>query len=277
MEIIKGKSVGFCSGVRRAVRGAEKLLDSSRGIYCLGEIIHNPNVVESLRKKGMKVVPDLSQVPPGALLIIRSHGIPRPLVVRARRKKLKLHDFTCPRVKKIHELVLKIKKRYPLVIVGNGSHPEVQAIRSLGSEKTWVVEKKEEIASLPDMEKVAVVVQTTFDPSAFLEIVSVMPVRFKEVLVHNTLCEETILRQKEARALAEVSDLVIIVGGLNSSNTRMLYRTASAVTRSVQIERAEELEKRLFKDAGKIAIISGASTPEEAVNKIIRKVKLFYS
>jgi (E)-4-hydroxy-3-methyl-but-2-enyl pyrophosphate reductase len=268
MKITIAHSTGFCSGVQRAIKGAKRALENHVGIHCLGEIIHNPRVIESLKKQGLVVVDDIESVPEGAGFIIRSHGLPKNLIEKAALKGLEVLDFTCPKVKKIHTLVTRLSEDgYFILVAGNPNHPEVKAILSLVERKTRsagdaIVVQRPEDLSIPDRcEKVALVVQTVATS--------------RTTLVHNTLCEETLKRQREALELAERVDCMVVVGGKNSSNTRTLFDLVRRKVPAVHIEGCDELDERLFRGVERVGIISGASTPEEEVREVYRKLENF--
>jgi 4-hydroxy-3-methylbut-2-enyl diphosphate reductase len=274
MKLIVAKSIGFCSGVKRAVQGAENVLSDNKAVYCLGEIIHNPQVVEDLKKQGMVIVGDMAEVPKKSRFIVRSHGLSPEAIKHARDRELFIYDFTCPKVKEIHTLVKDLTADgHPLLIVGNPRHPEVKAIRSLAAENAQIIESEDDVPENASGEKNAVVVQTTFNPERFLSIVQKIVGRSKKTLVNNTLCEETIKRQKEARELSQKADLVIIVGGRKSSNTKTLYEIVSMHTRAFHIESEAELKKEWFTNVHTVGLVSGASTPEEMVRIVTEKIR----
>jgi (E)-4-hydroxy-3-methyl-but-2-enyl pyrophosphate reductase len=274
MTVTVARSTGFCSGVQRAIRDAERALAERGRIYCLGEIIHNPRVVEELKQRGLVVVDDIESVPDGSAFIVRSHGLPAHLLDRARAKGLAVYDFTCPKVKKIHRLVEELSREgYFILVAGNPRHPEVKAIHSLAENRSAVVQTPEEVNGLAgsrpaSLEKVALVVQTTFDPLAFLDIVKETVSLSKTTLVSNTLCEETLKRQREAIELAGRADFIVVVGGKNSSNTRTLFEMVRARVPALHIEESGELDPARFRGFARIGIISGASTPEEEVTEV---------
>ena len=163
MKIIIGKSSGFCSGVQRAIKGATKALKEHKKIYCLGEIIHNPVVVKTLKGMGMIVVNDITKVPDKSWFVIRSHGLQNENYKKAVEKQLEILDFTCPKVKKIHGLVTELtKEKRSILIIGNPSHPEVKAILSLARKNARVIENPSDLNKLPLSGQYIVVVQTTF-------------------------------------------------------------------------------------------------------------------
>ena len=274
MKCTMGKLVGFCSGVQQAIKGTERALEENPVIYCLGEIIHNQRVIETLKHKGMVVVSNIEEVPDRSSFIIRSHGLEKDTVRRAEEKNLRIYDFTCPKVKNTHRLVSDLRKEgYNLIIVGNPQHPEVKAIRSLAGGGAQVIEQVEEVKTTSFVEKNAVVVQTTFNPQCFSSIVSEVILRTYKTLVCTTLCEETVKRQIEAVKLAGKVDFMIVVGGKNSSNTKTLCHILDGRVPVAHIEDAEEILHLDLERIQRIGIISGASTPVEEVKKVCEKLR----
>jgi (E)-4-hydroxy-3-methyl-but-2-enyl pyrophosphate reductase len=273
MRIEVGRWVGFCSGVQRAIRGIDETLETNRVVYCLGEIIHNPRVVAGLQRKGMVVVNRIDEIPRPAHFVIRSHGLPAEVVRAAQERDLRIHDFTCPKVKNTHRLVSDLRKEnYRIIVVGNRLHPEVKSILSLSGPGTPVVEGVREAQRIPAYEKIAVVVQTTFDPLSFSSIVSALVLGSKKALVCNTLCEETIKRQKEAADMALRVDFMVVVGGKNSSNTKTLCHIVKDTVEVAHIEDADELETVDLSGARVVGLLSGASTPVEEVERVQKRL-----
>jgi len=274
MEITIARSTGFCSGVRRAISGLERVLEEQGKTYCLGEIIHNPQVVERLKGLGMVVVKSIGEVPEGSRFIIRSHGLPKEDVSEAEKRDLEIYDFTCPKVKKTHTLVKDLMARgYRCYIAGNPEHPEVKAILSLTGTKGTVVENEKELPAALPSGRIALVVQTTFNPGQFLNIADRIILLSKKTLVCNTLCEETIKRQKEAKEIAGRVDLVVVVGGKGSSNTKTLYQIVREHTEAVQVETPEELKSEWFEGVNSVGVTSGASTPEQTVRFVADTIR----
>jgi len=274
MKISIARSTGFCSGVRRAISGLEQVLEEQGKTYCLGEIIHNPQVVERLKGLGMVVVKSIGEVPEGSRFIIRSHGLPKEDVSEAEKRDLEIYDFTCPKVKKTHTLVKDLMARgYRCYIAGNPEHPEVKAILSLTGTKGTVVENEKELPAALPSGRIALVVQTTFNPGQFLNIADRIILLSKKTLVCNTLCEETIKRQKEAKEIAGRVDLVVVVGGKGSSNTKTLYQIVREHTEAVQVETPEELKSEWFEGVNSVGVTSGASTPEQTVRFVADTIR----
>ncbi len=273
MKIIVAPSTGFCSGVSRAVTGLSRVLEKRGTTYCLGEIIHNPQVVNDLKAHGMVVVTRIQDVPSGCRFIIRSHGLPLNVISEAQERSLEIFDFTCPKVKKIHTLVSRLTDEgYFCYIAGNPHHPEVQAILSLTGSSGMVVEREEDVVTEPHSDRAALVVQTTFNPRRFREIAGKLILLTKETLVCNTLCEETLKRQKEAAELAGKTDLVVVVGGKGSSNTKTLYQIAREHTPAVHVEIPDDLDVSFLRGLKRVGVVSGASTPQKTVQEVKERI-----
>jgi 4-hydroxy-3-methylbut-2-enyl diphosphate reductase len=274
MKIITGRWVGFCSGVKRAIRLIETL-DSQRSVM-LGPLIHNRRVVENLEKRGIKIVRNLEEINGGWTVVIPSHGClkeERELLVN---KKINIVDATCPIVRRLQNLAEKLKgEGYKVVIVGDKEHPEVKGVKSYAGENSIVLSNLKEAEKI-DGDKIAVVFQTTSSLDSFKEFSRALADRGKEVRIFNTLCKETVERQKEAISLAKKSECVIVIGGKNSANTRRIFELCSKVnTMTYHIENAEEIDRKWFEGKNSLFITSGTSTPNEVVNEVIAAVKKY--
>ncbi|MFH1784254.1 MAG: 4-hydroxy-3-methylbut-2-enyl diphosphate reductase [bacterium] len=276
MNIIVAKNSGFCFGVERSLKLALSASKEASGnkkplpVYTLGPLIHNPQVVSSLEKKGIKVVCDLKKIKKG-VLIICSHGVSPESLKHAKRKKLKIIDATCPFVQKTQKLVHDLlRKKYQVVIVGDSSHPEVLSLLGFSSEKGIVVSGVKDIAKVAFASKTGVVAQTTQLISNLKDVVSHLLDRTSELRVYNTICEATLQRQKAARALAGKVDLMIIIGGYNSANTTRLAEVCKQQNpESYHIEKLADFDMSLLKGRKKIGITAGASTPQWLVNEVV--------
>ena len=276
MEIIVGKTSGFCFGVKRAVEGVSNDVKRYKKLKCLGDIVHNEVVVNDLKEKGVIVVNSLDEVQNGEVLAIRAHGIPKSIYDDARKRNITLIDYTCPKVDVIH---MKIEKAdangYQVIIIGKKIHPETIGSKGF-SNKAIVIENKDEIDSLPDFEKVYVIVQTTFSKAKYLEMEELLKNRYSNIICDNTICQSTKTRQDECRELAKKVDFMIIIGGKESSNTQKLYEVAKEENENsiiIQDENDKKIEESAKYDI--IGIMSGASTPDISIQRVIEKLKSF--
>ncbi|MBN2406128.1 MAG: 4-hydroxy-3-methylbut-2-enyl diphosphate reductase [Elusimicrobia bacterium] len=275
INIIKSEYCDFCSGVKRSVNIAR---DSSKTekVHTLGPIIHNPQVVDELKSAGIIPVDDIEKISGIRTILIRSHGITLEQESRLKEKGLNVIDATCPKVKKTHKIARDISDRHGMVIIiGAKSHPEVKGILSRAKEKGVVISSPEEAALMEDFEDAGVLVQTTFRSEKFFEIINVLARKSKVLEIYNTICEETVLRQNELKSIAGRVDLLIIVGGKNSSNTKRLYELGSEIVETYHIEVPEDINYSWLADREKVGIVSGASTPKSIIKKIEEKLELY--
>lgn len=276
MEIIVGKNAGFCFGVKRAVDGVTKEVKKYKRLKCLGNIVHNEIVVNSLKEDGVIFVNSLEEVESGETLAIRAHGVDEKTYKMASDKNINILDYTCPKVAMIHEKIKEAdKKGYQVIIVGKKVHPEVIGSRGYSS-KAIVIENLEEVKELDDFDKVFCIVQTTFSYSKYQEIEKALKEKYKNIVCNNTICPSTKNRQEECRELSKKVDFMIIIGGKESSNTHKLYEVAKEENNNcilVQDENDTKIEESSRYDI--IGIMSGASTPNITVEKIIERLKSF--
>ncbi|MFH1782243.1 MAG: 4-hydroxy-3-methylbut-2-enyl diphosphate reductase [Candidatus Omnitrophota bacterium] len=267
MQIEIAGKIGFCFGVKRAINIARKTLEGSKAkddIYSLGPIIHNPQVVNALLDKGLKVIKDIDLIKKGTV-IISSHGAPKDLIDRLKKKKIRLVNATCPFVTYAQDIVKKLKKDgYKVVIIGDKHHPEVKSLLSLAGDSK---EKK----------KIGIISQTTQNKDNFIkEIDRIMQGDFNEVRIFNTICNDTSGRQIIAKDLLERCDIMIVIGGKNSANTKRLWQICKeSGVDSYHIETDSELRKSFFSNKKRVGVISGASTPDSMVEKIVKRIKQF--
>ena len=278
------KFAGFCYGVKRAVETAKKLKKENpdKNIYILGELIHNTDVINELESLGIKTIYEIPEKGNG-ICIIRSHGEAPEIFERIKNAGFEVVDLTCPDVKKVQQRAIELAQNdYFVVVVGKSNHPEVLAIKAnadLYSKNVVVATTIEELekyeAAIKSHRKVGVVVQTTQMVSSLNLIVSYLNTLAKEVLIYNTICQSTAMRQKEAKELAKESDLMVVVGSKKSANTTHLAEILKDFTKTIHIENHTELEeyKDLFKSANNVGITAGASTPQIIIDKVIEKIK----
>ena len=278
------KFAGFCYGVKRAVETAIKLKEENpnRNIYILGELIHNTDVIKELDKLGIKTIYELPSKGDG-ICIVRSHGATPQVFEQIKNAGFEVVDLTCPDVKKVQQRAVELAKNdYFVVIVGKPNHPEVMAIKAnadLYSDKVVVATTIEELepvsSAIKSHRKVGVVVQTTQMVSSLNLIVNYLNTIAKEVLIYNTICQSTAMRQKEAKELAKESDLMVVVGSKKSANTTHLAEILKDCTKTIHIENDTELDeyKELFQNVENIGITAGASTPQSIIDKVIENIK----
>jgi (E)-4-hydroxy-3-methyl-but-2-enyl pyrophosphate reductase len=284
MEYIVGKTAGFCYGVKNAVEKSEKALENEKPIYCLGEIVHNKNVVKDLENKGIIFIDDLKQNLEKRKTIIRAHGIAKEVYTQADKMGIDLIDLTCPKVLKIHKIVSEYnEKEYYIFLVGSKKHPEIIGTASFCGDDVSIIENIDDINISIDnfkksnRKKLAIVVQTTFSLQKFTEITESIKKKFKNfenIEVVNTICNATKIRQEETEELSKKVDCMIIVGGKNSSNTKKLYEISKKnCNNTICVEEVNEIDKGVLKQGNIVGIMAGASTPQCSINSVIELVK----
>jgi len=275
LEIKIADNAGFCFGVRRAIDLAEKTADRERSVCTLGPIIHNPQEVKRLEKKGIKTLRDLKRLKTG-FVILRTHGIPFDLHKKLENNRnINIIDATCPFVKRAQNIVKQLGagfKDRTIVVVGEKIHPEVAALISYGNGRCVVIENVNEARNFKSVRDLSIVSQTTQTPENFENIVKVLKKRHR-IEVYNTICKATLDRQKSAEKLAENVDLMIVIGGKNSGNTTRLAQICSAKTNTYHIETSESIEEEWFENVARVGLTAGASTPDWVIKEIETKIK----
>jgi len=267
MKIEVIEHAGFCFGVSRAIDFLNKEIDSgSKPIYTVGPIIHNPQIIEEMEQKGVRIADSVQEIPSDGVAVIRAHGIPREDLAYLKENNIRFIDATCPFVEKIQRIV-ESEAENTVLIAGNPDHPEVIGIRSYGGERTFVFRNAEELEKLAQKivdfssKYIVVVWQTTFNLIEFEKCCSFLKKNFENLKLYDTICKATQIRQQETAALASKCDAMIVIGGRQSSNTAKLFSIAKeACPCSVLIEQANEVPiNLLYKE--RIGIAAGASTP----------------
>ncbi len=272
MEIKIAEYCGFCYGVKRAVEMAEKAAADRINGATLGPLIHNPQFIAELEAKGIACKDDLDQFTAGETVIFRSHGVGPEVYEKAEAKQLNIIDATCPNVRMAQKKAFQAAQDgYLPIIVGEKNHPEVKSIKKWAGENAIVVEYLKDVSEVPQKDKYAVIIQTTFELQKFEEILAALQKeREGEYRVERTICLATSQRQNAAMKLAGEVDAFIVIGGRNSANTRHLYElVASKCPKAYHIETAAELEQEMFRDCIKIGITAGASTPDRLIKEAI--------
>lgn len=269
-HVILANHAGFCFGVRRAVETAER----SAPAMTLGPIIHNPQVVASLAEIGVHSVEGPDEIPDGSRVVIRSHGIGRAAYQALEARHCEIVDATCPFVQRIHDMAREASQTgTPLIVIGEGDHPEVQGILGWSETPAWAVLTEDDVMALPPLESARVVAQTTMVQERFDVLCNLLSQRIPRLDVRATICTATRDRQQEVAELARRADVMIIIGGRQSSNSRKLYRLAADICpRTCFIETAAELDGIQLKPSDTVGITAGASTPDCIIKEVVARM-----
>ncbi|MCH5343163.1 MAG: 4-hydroxy-3-methylbut-2-enyl diphosphate reductase [Acetatifactor sp.] len=280
MEVRLAECAGFCFGVKRAVDTVYEQAEAGKTIYTYGPIVHNEEVVRDLEEKGVRVIENKDELlqmtgESAPTVIIRAHGVPREIHDILNQKGFECVDATCPFVKKIHRIVEKESEAgCHIVIVGDPNHPEVEGIKGWCSGPVTIIETLEEAENffLTEEKRVCIVSQTTFNYNKFQEIVEIFQKKGYNDNIVNTICNATEERQRSAKAIAAEADVMIVIGGKHSSNTRKLYDICSRECEHTYfIQTLDDLHLELPKAVRLVGITAGASTP----NKLIEEVQSY--
>ncbi|BAI81544.1 hydroxymethylbutenyl pyrophosphate reductase [Deferribacter desulfuricans SSM1] len=271
MKILVAEHAGFCFGVERAVGIVEDTANKKSNVITLGPIIHNPQLVNKLKEKGVLPLENIDEVKDVHTVIIRSHGITKDNYELLKNKGVEIIDATCPFVIKAHNSAMKLSKEgYSVIVFGDKNHPEVKGIVSYVEGEYFLVSNSEEAKNLPFRKKYGLVAQTTQNSQSFEEVVSVVQDKCDELKVINTICNATTHRQEAAKEVAKQVDMMIVIGGKNSGNTRRLFEICSELCKNtVHIETKDELSEKMFENIEKVGITAGASTPDYLIKDVI--------
>ncbi len=273
LEVVRGDTIGFCMGVRRAIQKAYEMLEQEKGKkYSLGPLIHNRLVMEDLKKKGI-LLSDNPEDISNASVLIRAHGVPKEILEVLDKNDIKIIDATCPRVLRSQKIVKNYsEKDYQIVLAGDREHGEVKSIASY-AENVLVVEDENELTAANISEKVLLIAQTTIKMDEFKRIADRILEINPKTIIENSICPATEKRQKSLKKLITQVDALIIIGGKNSANTKRLYLTAENSGKpSWHIEDSSEIPKEICKFR-KIGISAGSSTPDNIIDKIEEKLQ----
>ncbi|KAI97111.1 4-hydroxy-3-methylbut-2-enyl diphosphate reductase [Haemophilus influenzae] len=285
MKIILANPRGFCAGVDRAISIVELALEiHGAPIYVRHEVVHNRFVVNGLRDRGAIFVEELSEVPDGAIVIFSAHGVSQAVRKEAKDRNLKVFDATCPLVTKVHMQVARAsRKGTKAILIGHKGHPEVEGTMGQYSNEDggiFLIEKVEDIARLPmqDNDDLTFMTQTTLSLDDTAETIAALKEKYPAIQGphKNDICYATTNRQEAVRELAKLSDLVLVVGSKNSSNSNRLAELASRMgVKSQLLDDPADIQDDWFNDVKTIGITAGASAPEELVQSIISRLKEF--
>lgn len=277
MEIIVGKTAGFCFGVKRAIELSKNVADTSGNAYCVGSIVHNKVVNDDLKNRGLKFVDKIEEVPVGSKVIIRAHGVTKDELELCKRRELDVVDTTCPNVKKIHEIVSKYSKEgYKIIVIGDNGHPEVNGIIGWTNGDYVVID---DVLGLngKNLNRVCVVSQTTMNYEKSKEICEYIRKNASECVIFDTVCRASENRQNELKELARTVDSVIVIGDKSSANSNRLYEIAKEICKKSQfIENVRELDLNFLEQSCKILVMAGASTPQVLINAVVEELQQNY-
>ncbi len=275
-EIVIVKGAGFCFGVKRAIDIAFDIAKKyNSGVFTLGPIIHNPQVVEKLKEMGVFPIENVSEKNDIKTLIIRAHGIPKEKLNQLKLLGYEIIDATCPFVKKAQRIAEKLSSEgYQVIIIGDKEHPEVKGIHSYAGQNAIVINSE----NIPILNKKIGIIQQTTQP--FMKVKEIMKKiinslnEFEEIRIFNTLCNFTSRRLEATEKVAKNVDLMIVVGGKNSANTNQLASLCKKIgVKTYHIEDPKEIKKNWITPVKKIGITAGASTPDWIIEKVIDRVK----
>lgn len=282
MNIIIGKNSGFCAGVKYTLTKTEEELNKSDStVDCLGEIIHNKQVVESLEKKGLRIINSIDDA--NSKVIVRAHGISKEIYKKAEEKAITLIDLTCPKVFKIHKQVEDFAKNdFFIFLLGEKTHPETIGTFSFCGSNSCIIESKDDITSAisllknSNLKKVLIISQTTYSSKSFDEICKIIEDLLDNtynIQIEKSICNATDLRQAEALEMSLNVDLMLIIGGKNSSNTVKLYKIAKENCKNaIHIQTKDDLDLNFVRKFENIGIMAGSSTPSYVIDDVYKAI-----
>ena len=274
MKILVAKDAGYCFGVRDAVNLAKKSGGEYDSVYMLGDIVHNERVVSDLEKSGSVVVNNLDEIPEDKPVLFRAHGTDPKVWKEAQKKKLNIIDATCPLVTDIHEeiKILESENR-KTIIIGDHGHDEVMGIAAQ-VKNPIIISNVEEAHSLRKMKRAGVVSQSTQMIENVQDIINVLMGKVYDLRFVNTICFPTRRNHEQIKELAEICDLMIVIGSFTSANSKRLTQLSLARNKnSYQVMDENDIHKAWFDDIESVGISAGASTPDNIINNVIEKVK----
>ena len=276
MEVLLADKCGFCPGVRNAIQLARQTLEKESNVYSLGQIIHNKDIVDELAQVGLKAVDSVEDIPAGdGTVIIRSHGATKQQVQQIKDKGLDIVNATCVLVKRVQKIAHQLSDEgYNVVVIGDADHPEIKAVVGYAS-NVVVVGNENDIENLDTKSKLGIICQTTESPEHFAEMVGLIAKKgFSELKIINTLCKETKNRQVSAVELCQKVDVMFVLGGLNSANTKKLAQMCKKYNnRTFHLQNVSELDIRVLSGAKCAGVTAGASTPDRVIDQFVNELK----
>ena len=275
-EVRIARRTGFCYGVREAIDKAKEAAASGRVTHTLGQVVHNEGVIAALQAQGIETVDTLDQVKEGAAVVIRAHGVRPDVLANAEKRGLDVIDGTCTWViQEQREITKLVEEGYAIVLLGTPRHPEVVGLLGFAPDAI-VVDEEEDWEQIPRRKKMALLSQSTQPPWKFEKLAAFMVGRCHELKIANTVCPVTIHRQQDTVEAAREVDLMLVVGGRSSANTKELTRLCGIVgTRAIQIESEGDLtDASVFGNARIVGVTGGTSTPIEDLRCVAERVLL---
>lgn len=275
MIIDLAKTAGFCFGVNNAVNAVDELLKQGKKVYTLGPLIHNPQVVKKLENRGVVVVDSPDEVSENGVLVIRSHGVPKEVLLDAKSKNIEVCDATCPFVAKIHQIVEQESLKGSIILIaGDRNHPEVLGIKGYCQSKSYVFDSLNQLKEIVENEiknqnkEIVLVSQTTFQVDIWNDCKKFIKKYYTKARIFDTICNATSKRQEEAVLLSQSHDIMVIVGGRQSSNTAKLKDVCQINCPTYLVETAQELDKDWFVNVSSVGLTAGASTPSDIIKEV---------
>ena len=276
MKVLLAKDAGYCFGVRDAVNLAYETAEKEGEVYMLGHIVHNENVVTELEKTGTKVIDDLNEVPNNKPILFRAHGTVPKVWDEAEKKGINIVDATCPLVTEIHDEVRKLAtENRRIIIIGDHGHDEVNGIMEQVQDSI-VVANPEEAKKLRKMKKAGVVSQSTQMIENVQDIINILMTKVFDLRFVNTICFPTRRNHEQIKSLAELSDIMIVIGSFTSANSKRLTELAKERNeRTYQVTCANDLDSDWFQQSDTVGVSAGASTPDNIIESVTTTIKSF--
>ncbi len=275
LEVICSPHMGYCFGVKRAMSIIDEGISAhDRKVYTIGDVIHNRQAVESLKARGMVPVSSLDDIGEGDTLVIRAHGVDPSILELARLRKIRIIDTTCPFVAKSHDHVKRLAdESCQVIIIGDANHPEVRGISGRAYGGALIIDSADQAGQVAVRQRAGVVIQTTYSRDKALSIIDILKKRIPDLIVFDTICQATTLRREATLELATEVDMILVIGGRESSNTKRLYQMC--LDRGIKarfIETAEEIDAGWFEGCSKVGLTTGTSTPDWVIDEVFNRL-----